>query len=792
MPTQLTDADKVLRNDTGKDIVEKLDDIAQALGIGAPASNVTYDNTESGLTADDVQEAIDELSDEKVDKSELTLTTTPDTTPYLYKASEYDAVYDKLVGGTVAWNQYALSIASDNYAGVVSTLTIQDSVATVSNPTARYSSIKTNKTQSNWVNNHRYLVILDFKANFTFSNVNNFGMYVTGGGKQFGGGFVYSTADVWQNVYVFVQPTSGVGNDMRLQTQDNSTEYSGHEHSIRNLMCFDLTQMFGSTIADYIYSLEQATAGAGVAWFRNLFPKSYYAYNAGILQSVKTSAHKMVGFNQWDEEWETGYYDINDGIPKISYTQIRSKNRIQVLPNTTYYIKSPSILWILQYDANDNYLGLYINRTNNTLTTSANTRYIRFYSSNAYGSVYNHDICINISDTTKNGTYEPYVKTEYTLNNNLELRGIPKLDTNNKLYYDGDEYTSDGNVTRKYAKVVFDGSISTNWQYSGEYGTSLRFNYIDNSIKPNSFNITSSRFPYHMVENNTEGISTHSQSSMIILEIAASKLNGVTVADLMTYFSSKPLTVVYELATPTTESSTPFANPQTVYSKGTEEYIDERAVAIPVGGDRTYVDIPDWLQNRYFDDVRSESSLVPEISNEVSHKAEQKDLTDIFVTGTKNNTGSTIAAGTYFYVNGQLALCKSAISANADLTLNTNYELVTAGALNKLASDVDFTMANNMIDFGQRTKIIKSSHFIIATLSLRFPDPFTFGNADTKVVNFTTSLGIGDALKNTSAVTSRATGLTIVLKNDGIYLGGLLGAGCTVNEILPLSVAFAF
>ena len=44
---------------------------------------------------------------------------------------------------------------------------------------------------------------------------------------------------------------------------------------------FDLTQMFGSTIADYIYSLEQTTAGAGVAWFKKLFPKPYYAYNAG-------------------------------------------------------------------------------------------------------------------------------------------------------------------------------------------------------------------------------------------------------------------------------------------------------------------------------------------------------------------------------------------------------------------------------------------------------------------------------------------------------------------------------
>lgn len=36
--------------------------------IAGDAANITYDNTTSGLTADDVQEAIDELADEKVDK----------------------------------------------------------------------------------------------------------------------------------------------------------------------------------------------------------------------------------------------------------------------------------------------------------------------------------------------------------------------------------------------------------------------------------------------------------------------------------------------------------------------------------------------------------------------------------------------------------------------------------------------------------------------------------------------------------------------------------------------------
>jgi hypothetical protein len=90
------------------------------------------------------------------------------------------------------------------------------------------------------------------------------------------------------------------------------------------------------------------------------------------------------------------------------------------------------------------------------------------------------------------------------------------------------------------------------------------------------------------------------------------------------------------------------------------------------------------MQNRYFDDIRSESSLVPEIINEVNHRAEQKDLTNIFVTGTKNNTGSVIPINKFFYLNGELVCCKQSIDVNATLTENTNYIKITAGILNGL------------------------------------------------------------------------------------------------------------
>jgi hypothetical protein len=63
--------------------------------------------------------------------------------------------------------------------------------------------------------------------------------------------------------------------------------------------------------------------------------------------------------------------------------------------------------------------------------------------------------------------------------------------------------------------------------------------------------------------------------------------------------------------------------------------------------------------------------------------ARKADLTNLDLTGTTNTTGSTISSGTYFYLNGVLVRAKKAIASGATFTLNTNYEVVTDGALNK-------------------------------------------------------------------------------------------------------------
>ena len=54
----------------------------------------------------------------------------------------------------------------------------------------------------------------------------------------------------------------------------------------------DLTKKFGSTIADYAYSLERATAGSGIAWLRSygFISDDYIPYNTGTIESVEATA----------------------------------------------------------------------------------------------------------------------------------------------------------------------------------------------------------------------------------------------------------------------------------------------------------------------------------------------------------------------------------------------------------------------------------------------------------------------------------------------------------------------
>ena len=380
-----------------------------------------------------------------------------DEEPYNFRTSGGsadigDREYDTVVGGTVAWNQLIKNPElnnTNNIYGSNGTVTASNGMATITanGVASAYFSFSIDKT----IINHVYVVSTDVKLDGNNqsnapTNANIVTNWSSGGSKA----IPSATKGTKKTYSTLLKPTVGDVDKLHFYPFDTATPTpNGDMAYFSSPLLIDLTQMFGSTIADYIYSLEQATAGAGVAWFRKLFPKPYYAYNTGELMSVNTSAHNTVGFNQWDEEVESGYIKPSTGEAIADASKIRMKNYMPVLPNTTYYKKTPVGFWCVYFDADKNYIGYGDAGANTTFTTPPNCYYIRSGFETAYGTTYNHDICINLSwDGERDGEYEEYVKHSYPLDSSLTLRGIPKLDASNNLYYDGDTYESDGTVTR--------------------------------------------------------------------------------------------------------------------------------------------------------------------------------------------------------------------------------------------------------------------------------------------------------------------------------------------------------
>lgn len=364
----------------------------------------------------------------------------------------------------------------------------------------------------------------------------------------------------------------------------------------------DLTTELGSTIADYIYQLESATAGSGIAKLREWgFCTGYEPYNAGTIESVEVTDKVVRGFNQWDEVCELGAIGA-DGVPYASNTSIRSKNFIPVVGGATYYYRNGSGInqnpWL--YDANQNFisrLGSYV--VNGTFTVPSGCSFIKIALPATYGTAYNNDICINLS-SDRNGEYEAYVSHTYDLGSDV-LRGIFKLDANNQLYADGDVKTADGTITRRYSELLVDGSFNVR-QVNLHSTTGLYYTIITNTLNaPVSNPIPlSNRFigvPSGIAVGNCYVTNNGASLVAVLPDQSITTVDGATQ-----WFAQNPTKFIYELATPTTEQSTPFTSPQTVYPDGTEEFVTTNSVPVGHSTDYPYsikalaeelIDIPD-------------------------------------------------------------------------------------------------------------------------------------------------------------------------------------------------------
>lgn len=360
-------------------------------------------------------------------------------------------------------------------------------------------------------------------------------------------------------------------------------------------MVIDLTAMLGTSIADRAYAKEQAQTGSGIAWLKSygFISDSYEAYDTGSIKSVEATEHVTRGFNAWDEVWEVGGISTATGGNTTTSGFYRSKNYAPILQNTRYYFKFPVSMAVLFYDAQKNFM-YATTLQNETFVTPVGAHYLRFRNATANTwTPYNNDICINISDPSRNGEYEAYTEHSYPLGN-VTLRGVPKVDANDNIYYDGDTYPAYGTATRKYG-IVDLGTLTWSVLSDSPYGnfTTTALNqlakqdptkptYICNAYDEVAFNTASSTADKYIWLNNNK--------TLIVKDTSKASM---TVADFKTAMSGVYL--VYELATPTTETADPFTSPMLCDPSGTEEWVTSNGV--PVGQVTEYGPDPTKLHN---------------------------------------------------------------------------------------------------------------------------------------------------------------------------------------------------
>lgn len=338
--------------------------------------------------------------------------------PYFGKA-----LIDSIKGKTLVWNQIMKEISSANYAAT-GNFSINNGVITIvgrtlSSGLGYYEANNIIGSTHDFIAGHKYYIgITCTNYNITVGAATNI-RFILGAAANRVGVFVRITGvGRFANIMTCTNPYS-VRSYGYAGTQPDETVAPEDTFSVKDLVLFDLTKMFGS-------GYEPST----VDEFRALFPLPYYSYNAGTLINNAATALETVGFNQWDEVWELGSISPTGGNSSSSI-QIRSKNYVPVFPSTQYYFYSGSAVIgrVCYYDANKNFVSVAYPTENTIITTPAGAYFMRFVMGKGTPAVttYNHDICINRSDASRNGIYEPYWKRDIVLG----LDNIPCHDENN-------------------------------------------------------------------------------------------------------------------------------------------------------------------------------------------------------------------------------------------------------------------------------------------------------------------------------------------------------------------------
>lgn len=198
----------------------------------------------------------------------------PDNVRPISGWSEAKVYDDPKYGGTVWWNQQFPAASEWKAHSVQSSVSVSDGVITATlisgTPTVYSPAITiTGGTIVTTIAKHKYYMACKFNpAADGYPYLRNNTAFSSGGGVF---GSKTTRAGEWGSYENITSATATGGPAWYLGNAGNTSQIQiGDSFSIKDLMCIDLTAMFGA-------GNEPAT----VADFRALFPNDYYAYNAG-------------------------------------------------------------------------------------------------------------------------------------------------------------------------------------------------------------------------------------------------------------------------------------------------------------------------------------------------------------------------------------------------------------------------------------------------------------------------------------------------------------------------------
>lgn len=663
------------------------------------------------------------------------------------------ATFKAMYGKTILWNQL---VRNGNFVGGTgwsfngsSSYSINANVVTFI-PNAKYQGIT--QYLKSAVIGHKYLYCADvyqeeLSGAYVNGNAGGDNVIISHGGtgwKRLSHIYTATTADVLR---------IGVGTTLG----ENFKEIKA-----ANINIFDLTRMFGA--GDEPSSVEE---------FEALFPLDYYAYNEGQLLSFAGTGIKTTGFNQWDEEWEMGQIDTATGQNISAVQQLRSKNYIPVFPSTNYYSKKggATYLFACWYDANKNYISYsYIG---NTITLSpANAAYMRFYTSGnpAYGTTYNHDICINISHSgTRNGEYEPYEEHLLTLPITTMTGKLNGEGSSVTIFPDGmksagsvhDELVRDasGNFVKAIKRIGAVDIGTLNWGGSDWYAAQVSGSKMTNGMTL-MWSLSYINAGYIAVESiQDKQYTTREQSSTIYIKDSSysspsdfkAAMSGVMLycelAEPQEYILDEPIPTAYQ-----------------VFDWGTEQLLpvnDDEPTTTPLNASITY-----GLN------AKDELRLLP--FTYVSAKSRQQ-----FTDAEKAIGRLNIGAASTTELTAGLALKQDAITLSSKLSA----DLIETSTTKQFVSETEkgtWTGKQDAITASNKL----SATLIETSTTLQFvsnTEKSTWNNKQDAISPFTTPTASGNALAFVDDISFNGTSFSLTRKNipaaNGTTQAGIVSTG---------------